>query len=51
MPKYRVKDYLFKGSIEFCNLYKEVFNEEFANPKFVTLEEYRQNNTKEELCK
>ena len=44
MPAYRIKDYLFKGSIEFCNLYREVFNEEFKHPKFTTLGEYQQKN-------
>jgi chromosome partitioning protein len=40
LPKYKVKDYLYKGSIEFCNLYKEVFGTDFSGADFSTLETY-----------
>jgi chromosome partitioning protein len=40
LPKYKVKDYLYQGSIEFCNLYKEVFQTAFSGANFLTLETY-----------
>jgi chromosome partitioning protein len=47
MPKYRIKDYLFKGSLEMCSLYKEMFGEDFACDKFETLKEYLNTTAKE----
>lgn len=40
LPPYRIKPYLYKSSIEFCQLYKTIFNEEFDSPKFATLKNY-----------
>lgn len=42
LPAYRVKDYLFKGSLEMCALYKEIFNQEFSSDKFESLREYQE---------
>lgn len=44
MPSYQVKSYLFKSTLEFCGLYKQVFGEDFKyDPLNKALEKFHMN--------